>query len=111
LQYRAIALSTSVTMILNFMLLATVLYRKIDGYPAGSLFVSLVKIFFASGIMGLLVWWVQVRITGSPGIWLSTVKVFLSMSLGIISYGILAYILKLTEFIDIINKIINKIRN
>jgi len=111
LQHRAIALSTSVTMILNFMLLATVLYRKIDGYPAGRLFMSLGKIFLASGIMGLLVWWVQIRIVGSPGIWLSTVKVFASMSLGIISYGILAYVLKLTEFTEIINKIIKRIRD
>ncbi|MCD6199402.1 MAG: murein biosynthesis integral membrane protein MurJ [Deltaproteobacteria bacterium] len=111
LQHRAIALSTSVTMILNFMLLATVLYRKIDGYPAGRLFMSLVKIFLASGIMGLLVWWVQIRITGSPGIWLSTVKVFASMSLGIVSYGILAYVLKLTEFTEIINKVIKRIRD
>ena len=72
---------------------------------------SLVKIFLASGIMGLLVWWVQIRIVGSPGIWLSTVKVFASMSLGIVSYGILAYVLKLTEFTEIINKIIKRIRD
>ncbi|RPI52998.1 MAG: murein biosynthesis integral membrane protein MurJ, partial [Deltaproteobacteria bacterium] len=111
LQHRAIALSTSVTMILNFILLATVLYRKIDGYPAGRLFISMVKIFLASSIMGLLVWWVQIRITGSPGIWLLTVKVFASMSLGIVSYGILAYVLKLTEFNEIINKIIKRLRD
>jgi putative peptidoglycan lipid II flippase len=111
LQHRAIALSTSVTMILNFMLLATVLYRKIDGYPAGRLFMSLIKIFLASGIMGLLVWWAQIRITGSPGIWLSTVKVFISVSLGVVSYGVLAYVLKLTEFTEIINKVIKRLRN
>ncbi|MBW2164236.1 MAG: murein biosynthesis integral membrane protein MurJ, partial [Deltaproteobacteria bacterium] len=111
LQHRAIALSTSVTMILNFMLLATVLYRKIDGYPACRLFMSMAKIFLASGIMGLLVWWVQIRIVGSPGIRLLTVKVFASMSLGIVSYGILVYALKLTEFTEIINKVIKRIRD
>jgi putative peptidoglycan lipid II flippase len=110
LQHRAIALSTSVTMILNFMLLATVLYRKIDGYPAGRLFMSLAKIFLASGIMGLLVWWAQVRIAGSPGTWLSTVKIFISVSLGVVSYGVLAYVLKLTEFNEVINKIIRRLR-
>jgi putative peptidoglycan lipid II flippase len=111
LQHRAIALSTSVTMILNFMLLAIVLYRKIDGYPAGRLFMSLAKILIASGIMGLLVWWSQVRIAGSPGIWLSTLQVLVSVSLGVVSYGVLAYVLKLTEFNEIINKVIRRLKN
>ncbi len=109
LQHRAIALSTSATMILNFMLLAAVLYKKIGGYPAGRLFMSLTKILAASGIMGLLVWWTQIRIAGSPGIWLLTVKVFVSVSLGVVSYGISAYVLKLTEFNEIINKIIRRL--
>jgi len=109
LQHRAIALSTSATMILNFMLLAAVLYKKIGGYPAGRLFMSLAKILAASGIMGLLVWWTQIRIAGSPGIWLLTVKVFVSVSLGVVSYGISAYFLKLTEFNEIINKIIRRL--
>nr|HDN00138.1 murein biosynthesis integral membrane protein MurJ [Deltaproteobacteria bacterium] len=110
LQHRAIALSTSATMIFNFMLLAAVLYKKIGGYPSRRLFLSLGKIFLASGIMGLLVWWVEIHIAGDPGIRLSTFKVFASMLLGIVSYGVLAYVLKLTEFTEIIDKIIKRIR-
>ncbi|OPL13055.1 MAG: virulence factor [delta proteobacterium ML8_D] len=109
LQHRAIALSTSATMIFNFMLLAAVLYKKIGGYPSRRLFLSLGKIFLASGIMGLLVWWVEIHITGDPGLRLSTIKVFASMLLGIVSYGVLAYALKLTELTEIINKIIKRI--
>ena len=51
-QHRAIALSTSVTMILNLLLLATVLYRKIGGYPARRLFAALFKISACSLAMG-----------------------------------------------------------
>lgn len=59
LQHRAIALATSVSMIVNFLLLAMVLYRKIGGYPVGSLIGSILKIVVASGLMGLLVAFLQ----------------------------------------------------
>ena len=104
LQHRAIALSTSSTMILDFLLLATVLYRKIGGYPIARLLISFIKISLASGIMGLLVWWAQTHIIGSPGIWLSVLKVFIPISLGIVSYGVLIYALRLDEINEVIKK-------
>ena len=110
LQHRAIALSTSVTMILNFLLLAVVLYRKIDGYPIRRLLLSVTKIFLASGIMGLLVWWIQIRIVGSPGIWLFAVKVSVAMSLGVVSYLALAYVLGVAELNEVINKTVKRLR-
>jgi len=54
-QHRAIALSTSITMILNFVFLSAVLYKKVEGYDLGTLFKSWLKIMIASGIMGLAV--------------------------------------------------------
>ncbi len=44
----AIALSTSLTMLINFLFLMIVLYKSLDGYPLTYLFKSLVKIFVAS---------------------------------------------------------------
>ncbi len=62
LQHRAIALSTSITMILNLLLLAVVLYKKIGGYPVGRLLWSLAKIIACSLAMGWLarLWWAWV---------------------------------------------------
>jgi len=53
-QHKAIALSTSLTMIINFLFLSVVLYAKIGGYDLRYLLYSLIKITFASLIMGLL---------------------------------------------------------
>ncbi len=51
-QHRAIALSTSVTMIFNFVFLSAVLYRKVGGYDLSYLVRSLLKITLASLAMG-----------------------------------------------------------
>jgi putative peptidoglycan lipid II flippase len=53
-QHKAIAFSTSITMIINFLFLSAVLYHKIRGYDWRYLLTSLIKIVFASLIMGLL---------------------------------------------------------
>ncbi len=52
LQHRAIALSTSVTMIFNFLFLSLILYRKIDGYELRRLVEAFCKILLASAVMG-----------------------------------------------------------
>jgi putative peptidoglycan lipid II flippase len=57
LQYRAIALSTSLSMILNCLVLAVVLYVKLTGYPVRRLLLNLLKAAGASAIMGLAVYW------------------------------------------------------
>jgi putative peptidoglycan lipid II flippase len=105
LQHKAIALSTSVTMIFNFVLLAVILYKKIGGYSTGRIFMSLSKIITASSIMGVLVWWTQMSITGYTATWFLAVKVFISVSLGIFCYSVVAYVLRLTEFNEIIKKV------
>jgi putative peptidoglycan lipid II flippase len=105
LQHKAIALSTSVTMIFNFVLLAVILYKKIGGYSTGRIFMSLSKIITASSIMGVLVWWAQMSITGYTATWFLAVKVFISVSLGIFCYSVVAYMLRLTEFNEIIKKV------
>ena len=52
-EHRAIALSTSCTMLLNFLFLSAVLYRKMDGYSLARLGLGLAKIAGASLAMGL----------------------------------------------------------
>jgi uncharacterized membrane protein len=92
-------------MIFNFVLLAVILYKKIGGYSTGRIFMSLSKIITASSIMGVLVWWTQMSITGYTATWFLAVKVFISVSLGIFCYSVVAYVLRLTEFNEIIKKV------
>ncbi len=54
LQHRAIALSTSITMILNLLVLSVILYKKIGGYPVARLCVSILKITLCSALMGVV---------------------------------------------------------
>jgi putative peptidoglycan lipid II flippase len=58
-QHKAIALSTSITMIVNFCFLSAVLYRKVGGYDLRYLVRSLVKITLASLAMGLLAYYLH----------------------------------------------------
>lgn len=52
-QHKAIALSTSVTMIINFIFLATVLYIRINGYSLRYLIKGMVKIVLATAVMSI----------------------------------------------------------
>jgi putative peptidoglycan lipid II flippase len=56
LSYRAIALSTSLSMLVNLLFLGAALYRKVEGYPVWELLVTLGKVTGASVIMGVSVW-------------------------------------------------------
>ncbi|MEW6186006.1 MAG: murein biosynthesis integral membrane protein MurJ [Thermodesulfobacteriota bacterium] len=56
-QHKAIAFSTSVTMIFNFIFLSAVLFRKVGGYDLKYLFRSLIKIVLASLVMGVGAWY------------------------------------------------------
>jgi putative peptidoglycan lipid II flippase len=56
-QHRAIAFSTSITMIFNFVFLSVILYRKVGGYDLRYLFSSLFKIVLASAVMGILAYY------------------------------------------------------
>src|SRR5665647_3630527 len=56
LQHRGIALSTSCAMILNFLFLGTVLYRKLSGFPMGYLMQGIGKIVIATAIMSGALW-------------------------------------------------------
>ena len=53
LQHRAIALSTSLSMILNFLFLGVVLYRRLGGFRVRPLLVTLAKVVAAGLVMGL----------------------------------------------------------
>ena len=59
LQHRGIALSTSCAMILNFLFLSVILYRKLSGYPLVYLLKGLAKIIAATALMSGGIWCLQ----------------------------------------------------
>lgn len=60
LQHRAIALATSLSMILNFVFLSIVLYFKIQGYPVRRLLTGTGKICLAAAVMGVGVYLLKI---------------------------------------------------
>ncbi|MFZ5447507.1 MAG: murein biosynthesis integral membrane protein MurJ [Thermodesulfobacteriota bacterium] len=88
LQHRAIALSTSLSMVLNFLFLAAVLYHKVNGYQVRSLLITLLKGTGAGVIMGLVVYWLH----GYASAWLGSGLMGQILSLGgVIVVGMVLY--------------------
>jgi len=106
-QHRAIALSTSSVMIINFLFLAIVLYLKIDGFPLRRLVSGAVKIAGASALMaGVLV---AVRTLLHPWFERSLLHQCSALfAVIIVSAGLYAFtlhLLKLKELTDITTKL------
>jgi putative peptidoglycan lipid II flippase len=110
-QHLAIALSTSVTMLLNFFFLMTVLYLNMNGLPLKYLVRGCIKILCATAVMSAIVLLCKALMPG----WLagSVVERFCAVLLSIgaaasVFTGVL-YRLKLTELSVIIDKLRSKI--
>jgi putative peptidoglycan lipid II flippase len=88
LQHRAIALSTSLSMIINFLFLGVMLYRKLGGFQVGYLLRQLGKVTAASLLMGLVVIGVHPHLEA----WLGTGLLSrLTALLGVILLGLAVY--------------------
>ena len=100
LQHKGIALSTSCAMLLNFCFLATVLYRKLHGYPLGYLFRGFLKIGLATLAMAAVVWGLRALLAGwlSGGIALQLAAVVVIVASAVAVYAALLQALKLPEF-------------
>jgi putative peptidoglycan lipid II flippase len=106
-EFRAIALSTSCSMALNFLFLGTILYRKLTGFSLGYLFLGVVKILLASSVMAVgvmgLISLLNPMLQGS--IPLQLVGVFLVIGAAALVYGITLHMLRLPELKVITEKI------
>jgi putative peptidoglycan lipid II flippase len=107
LQHRAIALATSLSMILNFLFLGVMLYRKLQGFRVDYLLRRLVKIAAASLVMalaaaevhGVLRSWLG---AGLPARLLCVAAAILS---ALTLYGLLVSRLEIPEFQELTQKI------
>ncbi|MDD5154725.1 MAG: murein biosynthesis integral membrane protein MurJ [Desulfovibrionales bacterium] len=111
-QHKAIAFSTSITMILNFVFLSLILYRKVEGYDLGYLFKSLAKVLMASAAMGLIVYYVHGWLEGIWGHGLHAELFSLSITIAFagFSYFFLLYALRLKEWRVLAEKFVKRAR-
>jgi putative peptidoglycan lipid II flippase len=106
-QHRAIALSTSVVMIINFLFLMVVLYRRIDGFPLRTLMAGLVKIASSAGVMTvvLLFFYKLFSAQFHGTIWHQITFLLLLILLSSTSYIAVLHLLGLQELNDIVTKL------
>ena len=109
-QHRAIALSTSVTIIFNFLFLAVILYRKTGGYPVKRLAAALLKITAASAVMAVAVYftssWSEMG-KSTAGL---LMQVSLSITVGVLVYIAGILVLGLQEAKEVLYAIMRLVR-
>ncbi|MEJ2224184.1 MAG: murein biosynthesis integral membrane protein MurJ, partial [Syntrophobacterales bacterium] len=103
LSHQAIALSTSLSMLVNLLFLGVVLYRKVEGYPVRDLLITLVKVTGAAGIMAVSVWGVHSLAISwlGGGLLAAIIALGGSICLGVALYVGLISLLNIPEFQDL----------
>ncbi|MGQ9919975.1 MAG: murein biosynthesis integral membrane protein MurJ [Desulfobacca sp.] len=113
LQHRAIALATSLSMILNFIFLSAVLYWQLQGYPLGQLACSLAKILLAAGAMGCLVSLLAATLQPffQAGFLSRLAALAAAMTMGVLTYTGLIHFLGIPEFAALTLKLRQRLWN
>ncbi len=112
LQYCAIALSFALFTTFNFLFLAVILYRLLQGFPVRYMLSCIIRIFPISIIMGALTWWLNARLlvllTDIPlaGIW----ALLTAILCGLIFYAGCISVTGIKEVNDIKHSIIARIK-
>jgi putative peptidoglycan lipid II flippase len=111
-QHKAIALSTSCTMLFNFLFLSIILYRKLNGYSLTYLFTGLAKVAAAAILMGCYIIGVQHWLGTWPGtgFFQELIEVLLVIVTGTVIYGCMLYWLRLRELIYLVDSLLVKLR-
>ena len=106
-QHKAIALSTSCTMFLNFLFLGAVLYRKMDGYSLSALFRGLAKILVATFCMSLLLFFARMILAGFliGSLVQQILATLLLIGLAACLYTVVLHWLKLSELTEIVDRV------
>lgn len=112
LQHLAIALSTSCSMILNFIFLSTALYIKTGGYSVSYLLKGLCKICLAGSAMAAFLFWSRSFFSGllTGNIFQSCIILLLIIGIAVTLYGLLLQLLKLEELTTVTSKIYGKFK-
>ena len=112
LGYAGLALATSISTIIGVILLSKSLKKKIKYFGGDLIIKTAIKSFIASIVMGIITTTTYNLISNLVGIGFiqNIISVGLSIIIGIISYGLIIYTMKVREINIAINSIKNKIR-
>lgn len=107
LQHKALALSISGAMTINFLFLSVVLYRKMGGYPLRHLMGGLGRVVLATMVMGGWLYWVQRIASGLlPGtVWGGILGVGMAIATSAVLYGAVLYLLGMRELTVLVDKV------
>jgi putative peptidoglycan lipid II flippase len=110
LQHKAMALSISGAMTVNFIFLGIILYWKLNGFSLSYLLSGLGKVFTGALIMGLYLHWLRTVLIDwmQRGFFNELVGILFFVASSATVYGIALYLLKLQEFKLVIDKILTK---
>lgn len=103
LQHRAIALSTSLSMMVNVLFLGVMLYRQVGGFRVGPLLINLGKVLLAGLVMAVAVSLGHTRLANVLGESLlgQLGAVFGAIGVGMAVYGGLIALMAIPEFHDL----------
>lgn len=107
-QHRAIALSTSLCIIANFLFLGYMLYREVKGYAVDYIVRCLLKIVPVSLLMGILVYWINGWCRGMLGdrAFANLISLFAAIGIGMLFYAVVICKAGINEIVPIKNKIL-----
>jgi putative peptidoglycan lipid II flippase len=107
LQHKAMALSISGAMTVNFLFLGLVLYWKLDGYSLSYLITGVGKVLAAALLMGIYLYGLNTFISDwmQQGFFKELAGVIFYVLSGAIIYGISLYLLKLKELKMLVDKV------
>jgi putative peptidoglycan lipid II flippase len=107
LSFRAIALSTSCSMCLNFLFLGCILYYKLEGFSLTQLGRGIIKITVASTVMALGLFALKLPLTSFllGGLLFQGASLLLLIAAAVLFYAVTLHFLHLPEFMVITQKL------
>lgn len=111
-QHRAIALSVSVTMVINFIFLTTILYRELKGFSLRQMLTAILKIVTATILMIIFLRasiFFTDNLLHTSNIFILSFTLFSIILIAVVVYCAALYFLKLSEFLEITTKIQQKL--
>ena len=103
LKIAGLALATSLSGIVSFLVLIFLLERKIGGLDIRKIAISFIRILLASLAMGLVCFWVSRNISISGGMLYKLLGLLVTILFGFVSYILFCFIIRVPEMQEIWN--------
>ena len=104
-----LALATSISALVSFVVLYIGLNRKINGIPISRLFKTFVKVIFASLIMGAIAYFGYAFLSGLSIDY--KISMFISIGAAGLAYIVMLYFFKIEEFDELWNMAFSKVKS